>query len=98
MSTLGCGQTTRSTPPNPLPPPQPLTNNIDGSSMQLVELANSSSGSNALVDSFVDKFVLSLPTANFGDSNGILNNAAPSTQRMVHLSSGGVFSMMVKRR
>ncbi len=29
------------------------------------------------VDSFINKFVASLPTANFGDSDGILNNAAP---------------------
>jgi hypothetical protein len=98
MSILGCRQITRSTPPNPLPPLQPLANNIDGSGMQLVELASSFGGSNAFIDSFVNKFVALLPTANFGDSNGILNNTAPSTQLMVPLSSGGVFSMMVKRR
>ncbi len=67
--------------------------------MQLVDLANLSGGLKALVNSFVNEFVALLPTADFGDSNGILNNAAPmSTQLMVPLSSGGVFSMMVKRR
>jgi hypothetical protein len=44
--------------------------------MQLVESANSSGGSNTFVNSVVDKFVALLPTANFGGSNGILNNAA----------------------
>jgi hypothetical protein len=34
-------------------------------------------GSNAFVDSFFDKFVALLPTANFGASDGILDNAAP---------------------
>jgi hypothetical protein len=77
MSTLGHEQITLSTPPNPLPPLQPLANNIDGSSMELVELANSSGGWNVFVNSFVDEFVASLPTVNFGDSDGILDNAAP---------------------
>jgi hypothetical protein len=45
--------------------------------MQLVESVNSSGGLNTFVDSFVDEFVALLPTANFGDSDGILNNAAP---------------------
>jgi hypothetical protein len=77
MSTLGFGQITPFTPPNPLLPLQPLANNIDGSSMQLVELANSSGGFNVFVYSFVEVFVALLLTANFGDSNGILVNAAP---------------------
>ncbi len=45
--------------------------------MQLAESAILSCGLSAFVDSFVDKFVASLPTADFGDSNGILYNAAP---------------------
>jgi hypothetical protein len=45
--------------------------------MQLAESAISSGGSSAFVDSFVDKFVASLATIDFGDSDGILNNAAP---------------------
>jgi hypothetical protein len=36
-----------------------------------------SGGSSAFVDSFVDEFVALLETANFGDSDGVLNNAAP---------------------
>jgi hypothetical protein len=72
MSTFGHGQITRSTPPNPLPQPQPLAKNIDGSGMQLVESANLTGRANAFVDSSVDNFVELLPTANFGDSNGIL--------------------------
>ncbi len=43
----------------------------------MAESAISSGGLSAFVDSFVDKFVALLGTANFGDSNGILNNAAP---------------------
>jgi hypothetical protein len=45
--------------------------------MQLVGLANLFNGSSAFVDSFVDKFVVLLPTADFGDSDGIFNNPAP---------------------
>jgi hypothetical protein len=45
--------------------------------MQSAESAILSGGSSAFVDSFVDKFVASMPTADFGDSNGILNNTAP---------------------
>ncbi len=40
-------------------------------------MAISSGGSSAFVDSVVNKFVASLPTANFGDGNGMLNNASP---------------------
>jgi hypothetical protein len=46
--------------------------------MQLAETANSSGESNVFVDSFVNEFVSLLPSANFGDSDGILNNAAPA--------------------
>ncbi len=45
--------------------------------MRLAESAILSGGLSALVDSFVDEFAASLATADFGDSNGILNNAAP---------------------
>ncbi len=45
--------------------------------MRLAESAILSGGSSAFVDSFVDKFAALLATANFGDSNEILNNAAP---------------------
>jgi hypothetical protein len=45
--------------------------------MRLAELAISSGGSSPFVDSFVDEFVALLATADFGDSDGILNNAAP---------------------
>jgi hypothetical protein len=45
--------------------------------MRLAESAILSGGSSAFADSFVDKFVALLPTAVLGDSNGILNNAAP---------------------
>ncbi len=43
----------------------------------MAELAIPSGGSSAFVNSFFDKFVALLATANFGDSDGILNNAAP---------------------
>jgi hypothetical protein len=45
--------------------------------MQLAELAISSGGSSAFVNSFVDKFVVLLVTAGFGNSEGIFNYAAP---------------------
>jgi hypothetical protein len=45
--------------------------------MRLAESAISSGGSSTFVDSFVDKFAAPLPTADFGDSDGILNKAAP---------------------
>jgi hypothetical protein len=45
--------------------------------MQLAELAILSGRLSAFVDSFVDKFVVLLPTADFGDSDGIVKNAAP---------------------
>jgi hypothetical protein len=77
MSTFDCGQITCSTPPKPPSPWQPLANNTNGTSMQLVELVILLGGSSAFINSFVDKFVASLGTANFWDSNGILNNAAP---------------------
>jgi hypothetical protein len=77
MSTFGCGQITHSTHPEPLSPRQPLANNNDGTGMQLEELAISLGGSSAFVDSFVDKFVALLGTADFGDCDGILDNAAP---------------------
>jgi hypothetical protein len=54
-----------------------IANNTDGTGMRLAESAISSSGLSAFVNSFVDKFVALLPTAHFGDSDGILNNAAP---------------------
>jgi hypothetical protein len=77
MSTIDCGQITHSTPPKPLPPWQPLANNTNGTGMRLAELAILSGGLSAFVNSFVDKFVALLGTANFKDSNGILNNTAP---------------------
>jgi hypothetical protein len=77
MSTFGRGQITCSSPPKPPSPRQPFTNNTNGTIMRLAESAISSGGLSAFVDSFVDKFVALLPTANFGDSDGILNNAAP---------------------
>ncbi len=45
--------------------------------MRLAESAISSGGSSAFVDSFVDKFVALLATVDFGESDGILDNAAP---------------------
>jgi hypothetical protein len=77
MSTFGRGQITSSTHPEPPSPWQPLADNTGGTGMQLAESAILSGGSSAFVDSFVDKFVVSLATANFWGSNGILNNAAP---------------------
>jgi hypothetical protein len=77
MSTFGRGQNTRSTHPEPPPPWQPLANNTNGAGMQLAESVISSSVLSAFVNSFVDEFVASLTTANFGGSDGILNNAAP---------------------
>jgi hypothetical protein len=77
MSTIGCGKITCSTHPKLPSPWQPLANNTDGTSILLAESAISFGGSIAFVDSYVDKFVVSLATANFGDSNGILNNATP---------------------
>jgi hypothetical protein len=77
MSTFGCRQMTHFTPPKPPSPWQPLANNTDGTGMRLAESAILSGGLSAFIDSFVDKFVALLATANFGDSNGILNNAAP---------------------
>ncbi len=64
------------TPRTPIPQ-QHLANNTDGTGMRLAESAILSVGSSAFVDSFVDEFVVLLLTADFGDSNGILNNAAP---------------------
>jgi hypothetical protein len=64
-------------PPNPRPPPQPLANNTNGTGMQLAESTISSGGLSAFVNSFVDEFVALLATVDFGDSDGILNNAAP---------------------
>jgi hypothetical protein len=64
-------------PSNPPSPRQPLANNTNGTGMRLAELAILSGGSSTFVDSFVDKFVALLGTADFGDSNGILNNTAP---------------------
>jgi hypothetical protein len=77
MSTFGHKQIICSTPPKPPSPRQPLANNTNRTGMRLAESAILSGGSSAFVDSFVDKFVASLGTANFRDSNGILNNAAP---------------------
>jgi hypothetical protein len=77
MSTFGRGQITRSTPPEPSSPRQPLADNTDGTGMRLTKLAILFGGSSAFINSFVDEFVASLATANFGGSNGILNNAAP---------------------
>jgi hypothetical protein len=77
MSTFGCRQITRSTHPEPPSPWQPLANNTNGTGMQLAESAILSGGSSTFIDSFVDKFAALLATADFGDSNGILNNAAP---------------------
>jgi hypothetical protein len=45
--------------------------------MQLAESAIFSGGLSALIDSFVDEFVVSLATVDFGDSDGILNNTDP---------------------
>jgi hypothetical protein len=99
MSTFGRGQITHSTPPESPSPRQPLADNTDGTGMGLAELVISSGGSSTFVNSFVDKFVTSLATANFGDGNGIIDNAAPvNPTDGTPLSSGGVFSMMVKRR
>jgi hypothetical protein len=76
MSTFGRRQITHSTPPKPPSPWQPLANNTNGTGMRLAESAILSGGLSASVNSFVDKFAASLATANFGDSDGILNNAA----------------------
>jgi hypothetical protein len=78
------------TPFQPIPL-HPLIDNIDGTGMKFEEWVNSSDGLIKFVNSFVDKFVALLPTANFGDSNGIVELIVP-------LSSGGAFPMMVKRR
>ncbi len=77
MSTFLHGEITRSTTPKPPSPWQPPTDNTNGTSMQLAELAILSGRLSAFVDSFVDKFVVLLPTADFGDSDGIVKNAAP---------------------
>ncbi len=77
MSTFGREQITPSTPPEPTSPRQPLANNTDGTGIRLAELVISSGGSSAFVDSFVDEFAALLATADFRDSDGILNNAAP---------------------
>ncbi len=77
MSTFGPGQITHSTHLKTPSPWQPLAENTDGTGMQLAEWAILYGGSSAFVNSFVDKFVALLATVNFGDSNGILNNAAP---------------------
>jgi hypothetical protein len=45
--------------------------------MRLAELAILSGGSSAFIDSFVGEFVALLATADFGDSDGILDNSAP---------------------
>jgi hypothetical protein len=62
--------------------------------MQLVESANLSGGLNTFVDSFADKFVALLSTANLGIAMEYSTMLPPSTQPRVPLSSG----MMVKRR
>jgi hypothetical protein len=77
MSNFGRRHITHSTHPEPPSSQQPLANNTDGTGMRLAESAISSGGSSAFIDSFVDEFVASLGTANFGDSNGILDNAVP---------------------
>jgi hypothetical protein len=77
LSTFSCRQITCSTHPEHPSPLQPLANNTNGTGMQMEESAFFSGGSSTFVDSFVDKFVALLATAYFGDSNGILNNAAP---------------------
>ncbi len=77
MSTFGRGQMTCSTHPKLPSPRQPLANNTDGTGMRLAESAILLGGSSAFVNNFVDEFVASLATANFGDSDGILDNAAP---------------------
>jgi hypothetical protein len=77
MSTFGRGQITHSTPPKPPSPRQPLANNTDGTGMRLAESAILSGGSSAFVNSFVDEFVASLGTTDFGDSNEMLYDNAP---------------------
>ncbi len=66
MSPFGRGQITHSTPPEPPSHPQPLANNTNGTVMRLAELEILSGGLSAFIDSFVDEFVASLPTANLG--------------------------------
>jgi hypothetical protein len=66
--------------------------------MRLAESAISSGGSSAFVDSIVDELVASLATADFGDSDGILNNAAPFNPTDGTPFLRRSFSMMVKRR
>jgi hypothetical protein len=66
MSTFGHGHITHSTAPEPPPPWQSLADNTNGTGMQLAELEISSGGLSAFIDSFVDKLVALLATANFG--------------------------------
>ena len=67
--------------------------------MRLAESAISSGGSSAFVNSFVDEFVVALlATVDFGDSNGILDNAAPVNPTDGTPFLRRSFSMMVKRR
>jgi hypothetical protein len=99
MSNFDRGQITCSTPPpKPPSPPQPLAGNTNGTGMQLAESAISSSGSSAFVNSFVDKFVARWQLSILEIAMEYSTTLPPSTQLMVPLSSGGVFSMVVKRR
>jgi hypothetical protein len=77
MSTSDCGQIT----PPTLPPDQyPFTLSLTTLMGPVCNWQNRQIRPGRLsvfVNSFVNKFVVLLPTADFGDSNGILNNAAP---------------------